>query len=367
MPRFLMLLSLLCLQVTACSTNNITKEREFHLSSPLTYPSNYYLPVSPQGSNKYTQDAKLSSYVALVGTKLSAVSRHRLPYEFIIVNNSLPNVWNKPGGKIYISRGLLLELSNEAELAYILAHQMVHSGRRSKVDRLETEHKLSEAVMAAQATLVMAGNPDALVKTKFNNLIYSEEEELIADQLAMEYLVNAGYNPKVVVTLQGKFMQYAIKNHENWNLGILKVHVPSATRLEAMLATLKLLPKINYVGRSNFTYNIAHLIKTKPGYDNLDKAINEFIRQPKSPKVHYYAKLALKYIPNESLIYSLLGDYYLSNGKLNLSIDNYTKAIELDGSYYYHYKRRSDAYSRLDKKEDSLTDKLISEQLLLKI
>ena len=44
-----------------------------------------------------------------------------LPYEFVVLNNSVPNAWALPGGKIAINRGLLTELDREAELAAVLS------------------------------------------------------------------------------------------------------------------------------------------------------------------------------------------------------------------------------------------------------
>ena len=59
-----------------------------------------------------------------VGAKLAAVSDRSLPYEFAVINNSTPNAWALPGGKIAINRGLLTELDSEAELAAVLGMKL---------------------------------------------------------------------------------------------------------------------------------------------------------------------------------------------------------------------------------------------------
>jgi predicted Zn-dependent protease len=57
----------------------------------------------------YLSDPELLSYVQKVGHKLASASdRKKLPYEFVILDNPIPNAWALPGGKIAINSGLLL-------------------------------------------------------------------------------------------------------------------------------------------------------------------------------------------------------------------------------------------------------------------
>ena len=59
---------------------------------------------------------------------IAKVSDHRkLPYEIGVLDDSVPNAWALPGGKIGIDRGLLLEMENEAELAAVLSHEVTHA------------------------------------------------------------------------------------------------------------------------------------------------------------------------------------------------------------------------------------------------
>ena len=68
----------------------------------------------------------MQAYVQEVGNKLAAVSDRDLPYQFAVINNSVPNAWAMPGGKIAINRGLLTELDSEAELAAVLGLSLIH-------------------------------------------------------------------------------------------------------------------------------------------------------------------------------------------------------------------------------------------------
>ncbi len=63
-----------------------------------------------------------------MGQKLARASdQPELPYEFVVLNSDQPNAWALPGGKIAINRGLLIKLEDEAQLASVLGHEIVHA------------------------------------------------------------------------------------------------------------------------------------------------------------------------------------------------------------------------------------------------
>ncbi|MEJ2181579.1 MAG: M48 family metalloprotease, partial [Gammaproteobacteria bacterium] len=97
-----------------CGTNPVTGETEFQLVSEgqeISIGQENYLPSQQSQGGAYVTDPELSRYVNSVGQKLAKVSdRPNLPYEFVVLNNSVPNAWALPGGKIAVNRGLLLEL-----------------------------------------------------------------------------------------------------------------------------------------------------------------------------------------------------------------------------------------------------------------
>jgi predicted Zn-dependent protease len=98
----------------------------------------------------YSLDPALTAYVAGVGQKLAAVSDRALPYEFVVLNSSVPNAWALPGGKIAVNRGLLMELQSEAELAAVLGHEIVHAAARHGALAMQRGILLQTAVLATQ-------------------------------------------------------------------------------------------------------------------------------------------------------------------------------------------------------------------------
>ena len=92
--------------------------------------SQNYGPARQSQGGDYFIDPELTAYVQSVGNKLAAVSDRKLPYEYTVLNDSVPNAWAMPGGKIAFNRGLLYELNSEAELAAVMGHEMVHAAAR---------------------------------------------------------------------------------------------------------------------------------------------------------------------------------------------------------------------------------------------
>ena len=98
----------------------------------------------------YAMDPALTAYVQRVGNRLAAVSDRKLPYEFVVLNNTIPNAWALPGGKIAVNRGLLLQLKSEAELAAVLGHEIVHAAARHSAQQMSRGMLAQGGLLAAQ-------------------------------------------------------------------------------------------------------------------------------------------------------------------------------------------------------------------------
>ena len=123
--------SSLCMAVllSACATNPVTGKKELSFVGEdweLAVGKEQYSPGRQSQGGDYNADPRIEAYVNSIGQKLAAVSDRKLPYEFKVLNSSVPNAWALPGGKIAINRGLLLEMQTEAELAAVLGHEIVH-------------------------------------------------------------------------------------------------------------------------------------------------------------------------------------------------------------------------------------------------
>src|SRR6478609_5658236 len=73
------------------------------------------------------QDAAVHRYVNLVGLALAQGStRPNLPWTFIVLDTDGVNAFAAPGGYVHITKGALALVKNEAELAGVLGHEIVH-------------------------------------------------------------------------------------------------------------------------------------------------------------------------------------------------------------------------------------------------
>src|SRR5690606_8113010 len=154
--------SVLCaalLLAVACGTNPVTGKREIQFVSEaqeIQIGQQNYAPMRQSAGGDYEVMPELTTYVNEIGQKLVAVSDgilvkpRDLPFEFTVLNNSVPNAWALPGGKIAVNRGLLTELGSEAELAAVIGHEIVHSLARHGAQSQERGMLLQGGLVAAQ-------------------------------------------------------------------------------------------------------------------------------------------------------------------------------------------------------------------------
>jgi len=199
LPRIITLLILL----SACTVNPATLKREFNIISEekeirLGRNASYSVVQSFGG---FYEDDELQKYIDGVGQKLVKVcDRSYLQYYFYVVDSPILNAFAMPGGYVFITRSLLAELENEAQLASVLGHEIGHiCARHSAI-------QLSEALGYQMVTLAaMAAGPDAVemltVATSLSQTMklgYSREREFQADAMGLKYMSRAGYDPMEV-------------------------------------------------------------------------------------------------------------------------------------------------------------------------
>ncbi|WP_196158177.1 M48 family metalloprotease [Reinekea sp. G2M2-21] len=152
-------------------------------------------------------DARLNSYITSVGKAIANTShRAHMPYNYRVIDANHVNAYTFPAGSMGVTRGILVELESEAELAALLGHEIGHVNARHASERA-TKGLLAQAAVGlastavgdAQAQQIVAGvgmmSATALLAK------YSRDNEREADSLGMEYAVNAGANPKGMVSL----------------------------------------------------------------------------------------------------------------------------------------------------------------------
>lgn len=157
-----------------------------------------------------SQDAGLNQYLNSVGRDIAQVShRPQMPYNFQAVNATYVNAYAFPGGSIAMTRGILLEMENEAELAGLIGHEVAHVNARHSADRAARSQVAS---ILAEATSAVISQSQYNHYSEIVNTLggmgagallanYSRENEREEDALGINYMVQAGQNPHGMVGL----------------------------------------------------------------------------------------------------------------------------------------------------------------------
>jgi beta-barrel assembly-enhancing protease len=349
--------------LAACAVNPVTGEREIRLigtETEIGMGEQNYLPMRQSQGGQYDIDPALTSYVQGIGNRLAAVSDRDLPYEFVVLNNSIPNAWALPGGKIAVNRGLLTELESEAELAAVLGHEIVHAAAGHSANQMERGMLLQGVILGtAIATsdsdygnLAVAG---ANVGAQLVNTKYGRDAEREADYYGMRYMSEAGYDPQGAVSLQKTFVRLSEGRNPNWLTGLFSSHPPSQERVQANIETAAGLPPGGIGGDERFAEAMARTREVLPAYEAYDEG-REALAGKNTDLALAKAEAAIDVLPQEGHFYALRGDARLMEEEYERAVDSYDQAIERRDDFFYYYLQRGLAYNELGNDERAVSD-----------
>jgi len=361
------------LLVSSCVKNSVTGERELTVISrtqEVQIGQNAFQTAQQAQGGPYVVDSDLANYVRQVGHRVARQSaRSDLPYEFIIVNDSTPNAWTLPGGKIAINRGLLVELQSEAELAAVLGHEIVHAAARHGAKGIERGILLQSGIIALGVAtqqkqyndiLVGSANVGAmLLHTK-----YGRGHELEADRYGMIYMAKAGYNPQAAVSLQELFLKLS-KRKTSWIEGLFASHPPSEERIVANKKTLLEVqgPDCIFDGTDEYAAAIKQLISQKTAYQAYDDGVTA-LSEKSYKKAANLAEKSLEQFPDEALFWHLKGQTELYQRKPKLALSSFSEAIARNPNYFDFYLKRAEAKNLLGDYSGARADAKKSNDLL---
>lgn len=351
------------LLLAACGINPVTGKREIQFvseASELQIGEQQYAPTRQSEGGDFTVVPELTVYVNEVGQKLAAVADRKLPYEFTVLNSSVPNAWALPGGKIAINRGLLTALETESELAAVLGHEIVHAAARHGAKAQERGTIMQAGLAVATIGAAVSGvdsNVAGLVVqgaglgAQMIQMRYGRDQELEADKYGMKYMKLSGYDPWGAVTLQETFVRLFNKDEkkQGWLEGMFASHPPSQDRVDQNKITVNELGKGGEVGKERYAARVQPLLKLKPAYDKYDEAMAA-ARKKEYPKAQGLAADAARLVPKEARFQQLLGEIALSQEKTQDAVGHYQKAIDLDPNYFGSYLGAGVAQYRLGNK-----------------
>ena len=144
------------------------------------------------------QDAAVHRYLALVGGALAQGStRPALPWTFVVLDTDGVNAFAAPGGYVHITRGALALIKTEAELAGVLAHEIVHVTEKHTIRAIQ---KSKAVQMGAAETLSgSAGLMERAVTATYDNIVergFGRAEENESDEKGIALANKTGYAPQ---------------------------------------------------------------------------------------------------------------------------------------------------------------------------
>lgn len=353
-------LLVLALSLSTCGVNPVTKKRELQFVSEekeIAIGTQNYSPTRQSQGGDYVLDPELTAYVQSVGDKLAAVSDRKLPYEYAVINDSVPNAWAMPGGKIAFNRGLLYELNSEAELAAVMGHEMVHAAARHGAQGMERGMLLQGAMVAVgigaqntdYANLIVGG---AQVGAQLVNSKYGRDAESESDLYGMQYMKKAGYDPTAAVTLQETFVRLSAGRKSNFIEGLFASHPPSPERVAENKATLAKLGAGGEWGKEIYAKKTAKLRATQGAYKAYDEAVKA-LNDKNVDKAKTLVSQAIAIEPKEARFQELLGDIALTQKKPQEALAFYDKAIKMQPDYFKPHIQSGIALFNMGKKTEA--------------
>jgi predicted Zn-dependent protease len=147
-------------------------------------------------------DPSLQSYVQNLGEKLAAASeRPKLPWTFRVVDDPAVNAFAIPGGFVYVTRGILSHMTNEAQLATVMGHEIGHVTARHTAHQMSREQLanvgLAIGSIASSQIAKYAGVASQALGVLF--LKFSRDNENTADELGVRYSSRANFDSRQMV------------------------------------------------------------------------------------------------------------------------------------------------------------------------
>ncbi|MDJ0984913.1 MAG: M48 family metalloprotease [Desulfobacterales bacterium] len=296
--------------VFGCATDPVTGKKQFMLVSENTEIKidQQYAPMQISSDFGAVQDSQLNSYVSEVGNKMAAKShRPHMPYSFRVVNATYVNAYAFPGGTIAATRGIMLSMDNEAELAALLGHELGHVNARHSAEQM-SKGKLAQAAVGGVS--VLAGTQSSALGDLANQLgqvgagallaSYSRDNEREADALGMKYMVGAGYGSQGFVGLMD--MLNSMSKHKSTTVDLLfATHPMSQERYDTavQMANTQYQSSLKGpLGRERYMDRTARLRAKKKAIIEIQKG-QKLLAQRKYDNASKHFRKALKKAPGD--------------------------------------------------------------------
>lgn len=206
MIRISAILLLATVLTTGCATTNlppVTSDRYQQL------PDEKRIWIKSEQEQQVLADSemefdnkKLSTYINDIAMAVLPVDAgKKIKVEIVIINNPYSNAFAYANGKVYVHTGILARMENEAQLATLLGHEMTHVTHRHQVRERRSIRNKAAGMASFRATLgsipLVGELSSALGELGTMAAVsgYSKDLETEADDIGLEWMMAAGYDP----------------------------------------------------------------------------------------------------------------------------------------------------------------------------
>jgi predicted Zn-dependent protease len=341
--------------ITSRRTQYLRKERQ--LKKEVREGTENFSSVQQMMGGTYN-NPEISNYVKEILAKLVPHCNNQgMPFEVEVVASSVPNALTLPGGKIVISRGLLLLLDNEAQVAAILGHEIHHAVAHHSAKQQQRDAGVM--ILHTGLSFLDFGLISGTVGRLFTSGILASAcrgEEIQCDLAGVSYMQRAGYDPQEMVVVQKKLMALEGTHKKSFFKNLYATHPPSKERIKRIQNKIRYISREHYVGKEKFDAVMQPLLSKKEAYDLYEQGKASFARRRWDDAIEKGQK-ALAIEPNESLFHLLIGKAQYLSGNTEAALIAFNRAIELNPSYYDTFACRASCFEKLGDKTRAKEDR----------
>lgn len=253
--------------LASCAVNPVSGQRELALvSESQELEIGRQSAIAAENQLGLVEDQQLQDYVQRLGIQLAGASeRPSLPWTFRVVDDPTPNAFAAPGGYIFVTRGLLALIGNEAEFVSVLGHEIGHVTARHAVSRMSQQQlaQIGLGIGAMVSPQVARFSDLAAGGLQVLFLSYGRDDERQADDLGYDYALAQNYDVREMVNVFSSLQHSGeLAGHSpipNW----LASHPNPAeriVRIEKRLQTLPVPLQPRRIGEDDYVNQIDGLI-----------------------------------------------------------------------------------------------------------
>lgn len=229
----------LLLAVAGCQTNSATGRNQLiglSIEREIALGAEAEPQFLGQNGGEIPSD-EILNYVRGIGAQLASTVEPEyrdLPWEFHVIDSAQINAFALPGGKVFFSRGLMAQMTNEAQLAAVLGHEVGHVTGRHISEKVGQSNVVAgiAGVLGAAASIsdndyLQVLGVGAQAGSGLYLLKFGRDQESEADSLGTRYMAANGWNPIGMLQVM-EILGNASKGNKNWE--ILATHPHPETR-----------------------------------------------------------------------------------------------------------------------------------------